>query len=267
MARTKKFKQDGRVVAIVQARTGSTRFPNKVYADIYGKPCIQRVVERIRLASSVDEICLAVPSTDHELAVYAIDKLKTCAFKGAPPENNVLRRVVDCARAMEADYVVDITADCPMVCPKQIDNLVDKVKNMGFHYASNIYPQRTWPDGFDVQVYKIALLNKCDDEIDEHSPFRQHSGWNIINSLLLPQEELGRKKYNTWYGNTLAEDYSKYMLTLDYDWDAEVISKVWAEMGCDDFTALDVLPLLKDPSRASVVFSNISFHRKQPGEL
>ena len=206
MSRKKVYKN--KVVAIIQARMNSSRLPGKVMMELLpGMPVIKYFVDRIRKAKLVDDIIIATTNTncDKDLVEYCRDNLKCLVYKGS--EYDVLGRVLNAADIMDAKIIVDITADCPFVDPRQIDILVSQAYN-GFQYASNIYPKRTWPDGYDVQVYRYDLLKKINKFVLNRK-HRVHVGWNITDQM----HNLSKKIKISDYVSQI--DYSSINLTLD----------------------------------------------------
>jgi len=160
------------IVAIIQARMGSTRLPGKVMLPLAGMPVIKIIHERIKQSRLVNMIVVATseePQDDY-LVEYCQDQ-NILVFRGS--ENDVFSRILECAEFCEADIIVEITADCPLVDPFHIDILIDALKD--YDYASNVLIRR-WPDGFDVQVYTINALKKLNKYF---IPIREHVGWNI----------------------------------------------------------------------------------------
>src|SRR5207302_7996 len=102
------------VVAVIQARMGSTRLPGKVLADVAGTALLLRVIDRVRDASLVDTVVVATTSEreDDELAVFVSGNTKCPVFRGA--RDDVLDRFYRCAAENRADIVVRITADDPL---------------------------------------------------------------------------------------------------------------------------------------------------------
>jgi spore coat polysaccharide biosynthesis protein SpsF len=100
----------------------------------------------------------------------------TLCYRGS--EDDVLNRVYNAAVKRKAQYIVDITGDCPLVDPRHINMLIGCIKNTNYDYCSNVV-ERTWPDGFDIQVYTMGALRAMEQE--EYGPVnREHTGWNIL---------------------------------------------------------------------------------------
>ena len=130
-----------RNVAVIQARTGSTRFPRKVLADLCGKPMLAHVIERVALAETLDDVVVAttVEGEDDVVANLAV----ACGARVTRgPVADVLSRYVLAAREHAADVVVRVTSDCPLVDPELIDRLVRMRASAEADYASNELPQR-----------------------------------------------------------------------------------------------------------------------------
>jgi spore coat polysaccharide biosynthesis protein SpsF (cytidylyltransferase family) len=138
-----------KVVAIIQARMGSTRLPGKVLMDLKGKPVLQWVVEAAQNARLVDEVIVVTP--DLVIADW-------CGRHGVQsligPEDDVLARFVMAAEKTKADVIVRLTADCPFLDPILIDLCI----------ATRSCAVDEWPDGKDVQVFETAWLAFGDKE-------------------------------------------------------------------------------------------------------
>ena len=109
-----------KIHAIIQARCGSSRFPNKVFADINGKPLIWHVVNRLSYAKTIDKIVVATTTSekDDKIDAWCRDNSVAC-FRGS--ENDVLNRYYTASVAFPSDVVVRITADDPFKEPSVID--------------------------------------------------------------------------------------------------------------------------------------------------
>jgi len=146
-----------KTVAIVQARMGSSRLPGKVLADLAGKPVLAWVVRAARAALGIDEVWVATSTATSDDAVAAwCEANATSFYRGS--EHDVLERYAGAARQSEAEVIVRITADCPLLDPTVIGQTVRLRAISDVDYASNVDPP-TWPDGIDCEVFtKDALL-------------------------------------------------------------------------------------------------------------
>ena len=180
-----------KVVAIIQARCGSTRFPNKVFADICGKPLIWHVINRLKFAYTIDEIVLATTtnSLDDKLYEWAILNHIT-VFRGS--ENDVLNRYYNSAITCKADIIIRITADDPFKEPLIIDRAVRVLQEEKADFVCNNYPP-TFPEGLDVEVFTRKALEVAESKSvssfeREHVTqyfYRNPSDFKIINLSLI----------------------------------------------------------------------------------
>lgn len=162
---------DRPIVAIVQARMGSSRLPGKVMKMIAGAPAIGYVLGRVGRAKLVDEVWLACAdvAADDPLAAFA-EREGFPVFRGS--ENDVLARFAAVARRTEARAIVRITGDCPMIDPAVIDLAVERWEAGGADFVSNTL-QRSFPDGLDVEVFSRAALEHAHSE-SAHPFLREH---------------------------------------------------------------------------------------------
>lgn len=148
-----------RVVAIIQARMTSTRLPGKVLADIAGRPMLAHVVGRARRAKRIAETVVATTDKPTDDPVAAL-----CRREGVPvfrgSEHDVLDRYHGAAKAHHAEVVVRLTADCPLLDPEVIDEVVGAFRLDEHDYVSNIEPA-TFPDGLDTEVFSFAALDRA----------------------------------------------------------------------------------------------------------
>ena len=153
-----------RVVAIVQARLGSSRLPLKSLLCLRGKPLIDWVVDRVGQCRSLCGLVVAIPDTplDQVLEEHLRRRGINC-FKG--PENDVLKRFVLAAGHAGADAVLRICADNPLVSPEALDALVGFYLSGRCDYAWNHIPRgNLWPDGLGGEIVSAALLRQLDRE-------------------------------------------------------------------------------------------------------
>lgn len=152
----------GNIVAIVQARLGSSRLPLKSLLCLRGLPMIDWVTRRLKKSRLLSRLIVAVPDT--ELDRVLIEHLKASATEYiAGPEEDVLRRFVLAARATDADYIVRICADNPLVWGEAIDRLIEFYAANECDYAWNHVPRdNLWPDGLGAEIISAPLLYELD---------------------------------------------------------------------------------------------------------
>lgn len=148
-----------KVVAIIQARMGSARLPNKVMRMIGDAPMIDRVVDRLKRTTEIDQIVVAT-SVDprNDPLVAHLEERGTAWFRGS--EDDVLSRYHQAGAVHGADIVVRITADCPLIDPQVVDEAVRLLKSTGADFTGNVAPA-TFPDGLDVEVMTFAALSRA----------------------------------------------------------------------------------------------------------
>jgi glutamate-1-semialdehyde aminotransferase/spore coat polysaccharide biosynthesis protein SpsF (cytidylyltransferase family) len=151
-----------KVVAVIQARMGSTRLPGKVLMDLGGQPVLAWCVRAAKAAPGVDTVWVATSTLDQDdvIAQWCADNEVHC-WRGS--ETDVLSRFVGCANASGADVLLRITADCPMLDSQVIGAVVRLQKQTGAAYCSNVSP-RSYPDGLDVEAFTYEALAAADAE-------------------------------------------------------------------------------------------------------
>lgn len=148
------------VVAIIQARMGSTRLPGKVLKLILGKPMLERMLERVKQAKLLDTIVVATTINPADDPITQLtDHLGISSFRGS--ETNVLDRYYQAAKKFKADVIVRLTADCPLIDPKIIDQVVSMRKSYGADYASNRSINKAVPSGMDAEAFIFKALQSA----------------------------------------------------------------------------------------------------------
>lgn len=152
-----------RVVAIVQARMGSTRLPGKSMMDLAGSPLVGRVLERIKLASQIDELVLAIPETPENAVLRDLAAhYSISCFEGS--EDNLLDRYYQAAVKFNADLIVRIPADNPIPHASEIDRIISHHKSLGrLGFSSNLAEiyNSGYPDGIGAEVFDFQLLESA----------------------------------------------------------------------------------------------------------
>lgn len=219
-----------KTLAIVQARMGSTRLPNKVMSPILGQPMIELLLHRLSLAQQVDQILLATsahpcnqPLVDH------VERLGYGVYRGS--EADVLDRYYQAASAHQPKAVIRITGDCPLVDPGLVDKMVDLFQTQAVDYLANTSPP-TFPDGLDIEVFSFAALAQANREANQ--PWdREHVTPYICQSGKFTVANYAH-----------SEDLSAERWTVDEPEDLQVITQVFEQFAPRlDFSWLDVLSL------------------------
>lgn len=228
-----KYRTSGKTVAIVQGRMGSSRLPGKILMDIAGRPMLAWVIERARLSRSIDEVIFATSADPSDDAVEAF-----CKERGYPlyrgSLHDVLDRFYQAARNAKADLVVRLTADCPLMDPELIDEVVAAFHRENADFAANRLPppfQRTYPIGLDVEVCSFAALERAWKEAAA-----PHDREHVMPYLY---EVDGRFKV---FILNYPVDYGSLRWTVDTPADLDLVRILFQRLGNrPDFTWLDVL--------------------------
>jgi spore coat polysaccharide biosynthesis protein SpsF len=165
-----------RIVAIIQARIGSTRLPCKMMLSLHGRPVIEWVVHRVSSAKRLDGVVVAIPDTHNDDILYHFLKnsLNIGIFRGS--EHDVLKRFLNAARYVQADYVVRICADNPLVSGEAIDDLIQFFLEHPCDYAYNQGDggrTNTYPDGFGAEIVSFSILEWLDTHARD-TRYREH---------------------------------------------------------------------------------------------
>jgi spore coat polysaccharide biosynthesis protein SpsF len=233
------------VIAIIQARMGSSRLPGKVMKDIGGKPVLQHVIERSKLTKSLSGVAVAttIDPGDDAIEAFCISQ-GVLVFRGSMQD--VLDRYYRAARQFKADAIVRITADCPLIDSGLIDQTVTEFERRGVDFAANRLPppfKRTFPIGLDVEVASFAALERAWREATEKYE-REH-----VMPYLYEKE--GRFKVFVLNNDV---DYGSLRWTLDTPEDLELVRAVFARFAPrTDFTWQEVLRLFqREPELAAI---------------
>lgn len=202
-----------KIVIIAQARTGSARLPGKVLKPLGGKTVVEHVLTRARASKLADAAWLATTTEASDDAVNdAGHRLGVPVFRGS--ERDVLGRYAGAAAAAEADVIVRITCDCPLIDPGVIDSLIALFRDRSASYAWND-PDRDWPVGLDCEVFSREMLDRAaaattNDFDREHvTPWIRDAGARTKVSLAGPGGPVSKQRWVLDY----PEDY-EFLLRL-----------------------------------------------------
>jgi len=162
-----------RRVIIVQARMTSTRLPGKVMVHVAGRPMLAQQICRLKECTMADEIVIATTTNlADEPIVDLAHREGVGFFRGS--EHDVLGRYVGAARQTQADVIVRITADCPLIDPQITDRVISELINHATEcdYASNVI-KRTYPRGLDVEAFFFDTLLRM-DRLAKSQQAREH---------------------------------------------------------------------------------------------
>jgi spore coat polysaccharide biosynthesis protein SpsF len=159
------------VVAIIEARMTSSRLPGKVLLPVCDKPMLELLIERVRRIPQVEKVVVATTWNDsddpiHELALH----LEVECYRGS--EQDVLGRVLGAAKTFGADFIVEITGDCPLLDPELAEQCIDDFFRLGMDYA--VVPARNFPSGTAIQIFPTSILSEVDREFPDNPSAREH---------------------------------------------------------------------------------------------
>lgn len=213
------------VVAIIQARMGSTRLPGKVMMELVGKTVLEHVITRVQQSKLIDEIVIATTTKlDDNAIVEEAKRLGVKCFRGS--EDDVLGRYYYAAKENKADIVVRITSDCPLIDHQVLDEMIFEFKSLHMDkkvdYLSNTL-ERTFPRGLDVEVFSFKVLEESFNNANETYE-REH-----VTPYIYENPEKFRLK-----GYMNNKDYSYHRWTLDTPEDLKLITKIYEDINSKD---------------------------------
>lgn len=214
-----------KTILITQARTGSTRLPNKVLQEIGGKSLLQIHLDRLKKCSKISEIIVAttVKKEDDIIFDRAIEWGYT-ASRGS--ESDVLDRFYQAVKDKNADWIVRVTSDCPLIDPTLVDEVIRFVQEKDKDYGSNTLIEN-FPDGQDIEVFKFSALELAwkqsllSSEREHVTPYIKNNsnskGANLFKAINFPCQY----------------DFSKIRMTVDESRDFELIEILIDKLGIE----------------------------------
>jgi spore coat polysaccharide biosynthesis protein SpsF len=254
-----------KTLVVIQARTGSTRLPDKVRLPLAGAPLLQRMIERVAAAETPLEITVATTTSPADDPIVAIARAAGVdCFRGHPTD--LLDRHYRAALQARADVVVKIPSDCPLIDPRVIDRVLGFFNEDPdrYDFVSNLHPA-TYPDGNDVEVMTTGALGQAFREADRAFE-REHT-----TPFLWDRPErfrLGNVAWRTGW------DYSmSHRFTIDYPADYAFLCAVYDELWTASFPIFsleDILALLvarPDIFALNHEYAGVNWYRHHLGEL
>ncbi|MGO4374511.1 NTP transferase domain-containing protein [Paenibacillus sp. MCAF20] len=223
-----------RTVAIVQARLGSTRLPSKVLMPLMDKTVLEHVVDRLRKVPLIDEVVIATtikPSDD--AIITEAERIEAAWYRGS--EENVLSRYYEAAKQYNADIVIRITSDCPVIDPEVTNETIRFFMDRKVDYASNTI-ERTFPRGLDTEVFTMEGLELAYQEAHSADHFEHVTPYFYQNP--------SRFKLAYYTGDA---DYSHYRWTLDTEEDYRHLTEIYNHLytAGDTFHWSEAIKLMK----------------------
>lgn len=229
----------------------SSRLPGKVLLPVLGLPMLHYLIDRLRAVPSLDGIVLATTTNEDDdvLEEYALKQNISC-FRGS--EHDVMSRVIGAAELVNADIVVEITADCPIIDPQIIEQVIRIYENNNVDYVSN-NNVRSYPDGMDVQVFSLDTLKKS-SSMTEAALDHEHVTLHIRNNPhLFSRINLIAPPRLHW---------PELAVTLDELADYNLIRLIIEHFShdCLGFSCLDIIGFVRNNPKLEVINKHV--HRK-----
>ena len=222
-----------KILTIIQARIGSTRFPGKVVKKYRGTTYLEILIKRIKKSNTINKIIVATTIDSEDDQIQKIcDNLNIFCYRGS--KYDLTDRFFQASKLFKASNIIRITADCPLIDPKIIDKIVKKYFLNRASYATNTMPP-TFPDGFDVEIFSFNSLQAAWKASRFNKKLKEHVTTHI-------RENKHLKKINIIF----REDYSFLRLTLDEPIDLKVINFVLLNLAKNlNFDIEDIIKLYK----------------------
>lgn len=223
-------------LAIIQARCGSTRLPNKVLKDLCGKPALQRMIERVQRSTLVDEVMVVTSIEKNNLPI-----LKLCAELnirvGVGSESDVLDRFYQYAKLIKPRYIIRLTADCPCFDAELLDEAIREMKEDSDYLGMT---SESFADGLDLEIMKYSCLEKAWKEAN-HLFEREH----VTQYIICHPEIFKLQNFESPIGY-----FGNHRWTVDEPEDFELVQRIYehfeCELGIDNFGYRDILKYLTE---------------------
>jgi spore coat polysaccharide biosynthesis protein SpsF len=214
-----------KTILITQARTGSTRLPGKVLKEIGGKSLLQIHLDRLKNCENVNEIIVATTVNEEDNVIF--DKAIEWGFSASRgSESDVLDRFYQAVKDKEADWIVRVTSDCPLIDAELVDDVIRFAQDNNVDYCSNGFVEN-FPDGQDVEVFKFSALEKAWQyatllsEREHVTPYirnnSDYKGGSLFTAINYPCES----------------NFSKIRMTVDESRDFELVETLINKLGVE----------------------------------
>lgn len=237
---------------IIQARMMSTRLPGKVLSRVAGNHLmLECVINRLKLCN-VNQIIVATSDEfpDDSIAKLCLDQNIPC-FRGS--ENDVLERYYLAAKKYKLDIILRVTADCPLIDPQIVNQLIEFFLNNKVDYASNVL-QRKYPRGMDIEIFTFNALEKAHYSATAEDE-REH-----VTSYLYKNPN----KFKLINLDAIKDDLSHYRLTVDTKEDLDLVRKIYRELSGGsfdidfDFTLDEIIQVMEEHPEWHQINSHIN---------
>ncbi|WP_426668537.1 cytidylyltransferase domain-containing protein [Mucilaginibacter sp. McL0603] len=215
-----------KTLLITQARTGSTRLPNKVLKVIEGKTVLEIHIERLQKCKNVSQILVATTVDEADDIIYKMcSSMGVNAFKGSI--DDVLDRFYQAAKSIRPEWVVRVTSDCPLIDPLIVDAVIALAIVNDADYCSNTLIEH-FPDGQDVEVFKFSALQKAWQQAELKSE-REH-----VTPYIRKNTNFNGGKLFTAVNFPCWTNFSDIRMTIDEPDDFELIKRLINDLGVNE---------------------------------
>jgi len=161
------------IAGIIQARVGSSRLAGKILLEACGKTFLEHMIERVSRSNKLNKILIATTTNEKDNTIVNLcNKIGVNCYRGS--EEDVLLRYKTACEKINADVVVRLNGDCPLIDPLIIDDVIQIYLDNNYDYVSNSYPPPgTYPIGTSVEVFSSNVLKKIEPEAKKPSE-REH---------------------------------------------------------------------------------------------
>jgi spore coat polysaccharide biosynthesis protein SpsF len=258
------MKNNLNIVTVIQARTGSSRLPNKIFLPLADKPLLYRMFERVAASKLAGTIVIATTTDKSDNKVEELCKDYNMLFYRGD-QTDLLDRHYQAAKLFNANAVVKIPSDCPLIDPDVIDKVLQYYldNSDSFDYVSNLHPA-TYPDGNDVEIMSMKALEEAWTNANR-SLEREHTTpyfWENPDKF-----RIGNVEWETGLNYSMSHRF-----TIDYEKDYNFIKLVYDELYPINniFTLKDILNLLdKKPEikKINEEYCGVNWYRNHLNEL
>jgi spore coat polysaccharide biosynthesis protein SpsF (cytidylyltransferase family) len=212
-------------VLVTQARTGSTRLPGKVLKEVNAKTLLQIHLERLKKCTKVSKIIVATTLEEEDAIIY--NKAVEWGFEASRgSENNVLDRFYQATKKENADWIVRVTSDCPLLDAQLVDAVITYAQDLDYDYVSNGLIEH-FPDGQDIEVFKFSALKlawknaKLKSELEHVTPYIRNNADGTGDNLF---------RTNNY---ACEQDFSHIRMTVDEPRDFDLMEHLNQKLGTE----------------------------------
>ncbi len=244
------------IVCIIQARSGSTRLPNKVFLQLQGKAILLRVIDRVLESKRINQIVVATTVKPNDEKIVDLVKNynpKVSVTRGS--EEDVLDRYYQAAKGVSADIVVRVTSDNPCLDPEVMDQAIELfLSDPKMDYVSNNIGEHTYPRGLDIEVIRFSTLESLWKTTTEPID-REHV---TIHLKRFPDHYVWKTLKNS-------EDLSVYRFTVDEDVDYKLVEQVYNELFPQNpnFRLKDIIALMRNRPELAKINQQVEQQNKK----